>query len=105
MQGTEGALYGTTYYGGDLNLGTVFKLFASTPAVALTRIQASEAGALLSLSGGAAGQTFEIQATANLDKSLWQAIGTNQFGIDGRFQFLDTGASNYPTRFYRSATP
>jgi len=30
---------------------------------------------------------------------------TNSFGIDGKFQFLDTGALNYPTRFYRSATP
>jgi hypothetical protein len=53
----------------------------------------------------AAGQTFLIQETMNLNSPLWQTIATNQFGIDGKFQFLDTSASNYPIRFYRSATP
>jgi hypothetical protein len=52
-----------------------------------------------------AGQTFEIQTTPNLTPSIWQAIGPNQFGIDRKFQFLDTAASNCPTRFFRSATP
>jgi hypothetical protein len=32
-------------------------------------------------------------------------MGTDPFGIDGKFQFLDTSASNFPTRFYRSVTP
>ena len=101
MQGSDDALYGTT----TAFTGTIFRLFSSTPVVRMTRIELNGEGARLSLSGGAAGQTFQIQATPNLEPSLWQAIGTNQFGIDGRFQFLDTNASNYPTRFYRSVTP
>ncbi len=105
VQGSDGSLYGTTYYGGDLNLGTVFRLFGSTPTIAVSHIELSGAGVRLSVSGGAASQTFRIQATPNLTRPSWQAIGTNQFGIDGKFQFLDTSASNYPTRFYRSATP
>src|SRR6266581_1322843 len=79
VQGSDGSLYGTTYYGGGLNLGTAFRLFGSTPIVAISHIELSGASVRLSVSGGAAGQTFQIQATSKLDTSLWQAIGTNQF--------------------------
>lgn len=103
VEGTDGALYGTTRNDGEFGLGTVFKLFASTPVVAITRLELSGAGARLSFSGGAADQPFRIEAKTDL--TLWQTIGTHQFGIDGKFLFLDTSASNYPIRFYRSATP
>ena len=52
---------------------------------------------------GLAGFPYTIEASTNLVN--WQAISTNQFDIDGKFEFLDPGASNYPARFYRSATP
>jgi uncharacterized repeat protein (TIGR03803 family) len=104
IKGSDGALYGTTLQGGDLNRGTVFKLFSSTPLVSVTRMEFDGTIAHLSLSGGAAGQTFQLQTSTNLASHFWQAIATNQFGIDGKSQFLDTGASNNPIRFYRSAT-
>ena len=70
----------------------------------LHRFNSPYDGARLSFSGGAADQTFRIETKTDLNAPLWQTIATNQFGIDGKFQFLDTDASNYPTRFYRSAT-
>ena len=42
-------------------------------------------------------------AATNLNSTFWQIIGTNTADIDGKVQFLDTGASNYPLRFYRTA--
>ena len=105
VKGDDGALYGTTEYGGDLRFGTVFKLFSSTPIVAISPLELDGAGARLSFSGGASGQTFRIETKTDLNAQLWQTIATNQFGIDGRFQFHDTSASNFRTRFYRSATP
>jgi uncharacterized repeat protein (TIGR03803 family) len=104
VQGNDGAFYGTTAYGGDLGFGTVFRLFSSTPVVAITGLELSPSGARLDFAGGAAGQRFQIQAATNLTSPLWQNVATNQFGIDGKLQFLDTAASNYPIRFYRSAT-
>jgi len=55
------------------------------------------------LAGAAAGQTCWIQAATNINAPFWQIIGTNPAGIDGKFQFLDAVASNYPVRFYRTA--
>jgi uncharacterized repeat protein (TIGR03803 family) len=98
-------LYGATWQGGEMGFGTIFKLFSSPPLIAITSIEFGAGGARLNLAGGAAGGTFHIQATVSLSATYWQTIGANKFGIDGRFQFLDNGASNYLARFYRSATP
>jgi hypothetical protein len=92
--------------GGDGTDGTVFKLFSSSPKVTITSLSRSGAGALLSLAGGAAGQTYNIQTTTNVSPTPnWQVAGSSVAGIDGRFQYLDTAATNRPMRFYRSATP
>lgn len=104
LEGSDGAFYGVTAYGGDANLGTVFRVFF-TPTIKITSVSRSEAGTLLKVEGGAAGQSYNIQATTNLgDNGSWQVIGTTNAAIDGTFQFLDT-ASGYRTRFYRSAAP
>jgi hypothetical protein len=55
---------------------------------------------------GIPGYTYYVQATTNLPPSAtWVTIGTNIAGTNGQFQFLDTQASNYPIRFYRTASP
>jgi len=102
--GSDGALYGTTGSGGDMGFGTVFKLFSLPPRIVFAGIQLGEAGVLLSLAG-APGQTCRIQAATNVNAPLWQSIGTNTAGLDGKFEFVDAGASNNPTRFYRTAVP
>ena len=35
---------------------------------------------------------------------LWQSLSTNLAGSDGNWQFTDTNAAGYQTRFYRSLT-
>jgi uncharacterized repeat protein (TIGR03803 family) len=106
LMASDGALYGVTPLGGDASDGTVFKLFSSPPKVTITSLSRSGAGALLSLAGGAAGQTYNIQTTTNVSfAASWQMVGSSVAGIDGSFQFLDTAATNRPMRFYRSATP
>ncbi len=99
-KGHAGALYGTTVGAGDMNLGTVFRLFSSV-AISQTGLGGNTT---LSLAGDP-GQTYRIQATTNLDAPFWEELVSDTVGTNGLSQFLDTSASNYPARFYRTATP
>jgi hypothetical protein len=55
---------------------------------------------------GGAGQTYLLQATTNLTPPIvWQTLSTHVAGPGGIWQFNDTNASAYPTRFHRSSTP
>jgi uncharacterized repeat protein (TIGR03803 family) len=106
IRGSDGALYGTTVFGGDMNLGAVFKLSSSPAKSVVSSINIGGPGIQWCFTGGAAGQTYNIEAVTNVTLTNgWQAIGSAAASIDGRFQFHDTDASNYPTRFYRSAAP
>ena len=50
--------------------------------------------------------TNRVLATAILAPSaVWQPISTNVAPANGFWQFTDTDAKLYPTRYYRSATP
>jgi uncharacterized repeat protein (TIGR03803 family) len=112
LQASDGALYGATSDGGirdtnnPLGYGTVFRLFSGAPQISITHLEFDGGGARLSLSGGAAGQSYNLQASTNLTVGEdWQTIGSATAALNGSFQFLDTYASNYAARFYRSATP
>jgi uncharacterized repeat protein (TIGR03803 family) len=106
LKASDGALYGTTQQGGDSGLGTVYRIFSSPVRITITGLELVTEGARLSLSGGAVGQTYQVQATVDLRKTnAWQIIGSKTADIDGRFQFLDPDAASYPTRFYRVVTP
>jgi uncharacterized repeat protein (TIGR03803 family) len=106
LGGSDGAIYGTTFLGGETNFGTVFKLFSSTPRPALSLISKSATGTLLELSGGAAGATYRIDANANLGfTNGWNILGSSAANIEGQFQFLDATSTNFLMRFYRSAIP
>ena len=101
----DGALYGTASKGGDFSSGIVFKLFSGLPQITITHVEVGTAGAMLQLSGGAAGQSCEIEARPTLDVGAqWQVLGSSTGDIDGHFEFLDPDASHYPGRFYRSAS-
>jgi hypothetical protein len=54
---------------------------------------------------GTPNQTYRVQATTNLVAAHWVDISTNQAGTDGLWNFTDSLATNYATRFYRSVTP
>jgi uncharacterized repeat protein (TIGR03803 family) len=99
--GFDGTLYGTTPQGGDSGQGTVFRLSYSPPRIVITSIELGDPGARLSLSNGAAGQTYELQASSNLPPPSWQAIGSQLADSKGMVHFLDTNATRNPARFYR----
>jgi len=110
LQASDGSFYGTTYSGGisDINsplgYGTLFRLFSGPPRINITRIQSSGANLLLDFRGGAAGHTYAIQGTTHLaTNAIWSEISTAVVAIDGSFQVIDTNASQFPARFYRSA--
>ena len=99
---SDGALYGNTLHGGEYNWGTVFKLFTSAPTIIITHIEWTASGIEIAASGGAANQTYQIQASSDLSRAAaWQTIGTSTADIDGNFTFEDHDASNYQSRFYR----
>jgi len=48
----------------------------------------------------------EVQAATNLTPPVvWQSLGTEVPGTNGRWQFTATNASQWPVRFYRTSTP
>jgi hypothetical protein len=55
---------------------------------------------------GVPGYKYQVMGTTNLAPPVnWQPISTNLAAPDGSWQFTDTGATNYPQRFYRSVYP
>ena len=52
---------------------------------------------------GIPGYTYLIQASSNL--STWDVIGTNVAATNGLIIFDDLSATNYTSRFYRTAQP
>ena len=102
----DGAIYGTTAFGGNANLGTIFKLSAPAPNLVVLSIAKSMSNAQLNLNGGIPGIVYRIQATTNLSlPNGWSVLGPMEAGLEGVLQFLDTNTSVYPARFYRSVTP
>ncbi len=104
---SDGAWYGTCYYGGDYlsnNVsGVSFRLSAVAPPVWIRSIDYLSASVLLGFANGTAAQTYRILASPDLSPGSWQEIGTSTAAIDGSFQFRDTSSGSSRARFYRSA--
>jgi uncharacterized repeat protein (TIGR03803 family) len=103
LQASDGAWYGSTYYGGDRSVGVLFRLFSGNAPVTITAITSTPTDVTLNFAGGAASQAYGIQASPSLSSAIWQTIGTNTAAIDGSFQFTELGGAGLPTRYYRSA--
>lgn len=52
--------------------------------------------------GGIPGFNYVVQASTNL--TAWVPVSTNTCETNGLFLFLDSAATNYPVRFYRSVS-
>jgi hypothetical protein len=61
-------------------------------------LQMQSNGTVLLQTGGNPGQTFNFQASTNLQ--AWQVLGSTNAGTNGTVQFLDTNAPLLPYRFY-----
>jgi Kelch motif len=76
-------------------------------AVVLTHPKALPGGAFQFVFTNTPGAIFTALATTNLSlpSNHWTAVGGATEIADGQFQFTDTGATNYPRRFYRIESP
>jgi hypothetical protein len=55
---------------------------------------------------GSPNQCYYVQAASNLSPPVaWVTIATNRADASGFLQYLDSGATNFATRFYRFAVP
>ena len=100
----NGYIYSDSDGGGFGDGSTVYKLFATPPQISFTAIQNGLSGMTLNLSGGAAGQNLNIQATTDpTTTNGWQVIGSATAAVDGTFQFTDTNAPGFSVQFYRGA--
>ena len=97
VQGADGAFYGTTMSGGDMNLGTVFRL-GNPPFEFSSFSRLPDKTFLLSISGSS-NTTCRIDASTNLLN--WVTL-TNLVNTNGVIQFKDALAPNFPRRFYRA---
>jgi len=97
-QDRDGALYGTTLYGGTNGNGTVFQLTFLQPKF-ISASLLSDKTVQLSLSG-VSNATYRIEASTNVVNWLFM---TNILNATGTAQFKDLDAPNFVQRFYRAA--
>ncbi|HSU52466.1 MAG TPA: hypothetical protein VLT36_00235, partial [Candidatus Dormibacteraeota bacterium] len=85
-------------------------LYVSFSGVArpqITSITSNPSNHFIQIIGvGTSNAIYVIQAASNLDSPiLWQPIGSNAANAALLFQFTDTNAPAFPTRFYRALFP
>jgi uncharacterized repeat protein (TIGR03803 family) len=74
LQGIDGNLYGTTAYGGNYDLGTIFRLNIVSPPVFQ---KMSKVGSLLTLTWSAtSNKVYQVQYTTNLTQTNWNNLGS-----------------------------
>jgi uncharacterized repeat protein (TIGR03803 family) len=94
-------LYGTPQEGGASGDGTVFAL--QLPVI-ISGIAANSDNSVSLVFMGTPYLTYLVQATTDLTPPIsWETISTNLAGADGSWQFTDTNATSFPSRFYRSS--
>ncbi len=76
------------------------------PSVNITGISTNGNGTVTIGFAGIPEFCYLIQAATNLSPPItWTTLSTNMAGTNGLFQYTDTNASNYSSRYYRTATP
>ena len=94
-------LYGTPQEGGALGDGSVFALQLPVTVSGISFNQDSTVSLDFE---GTPFLNYLVQATTDLiPPILWETISTNLAGADGSWQFTDTNATSFPSRFYRSS--
>ena len=92
---------------GGLGTGLVNIVVTPPPTSNITGANLNGDGSVALTFSGVPGYTYRVLGTTNLAPPVnWQPIGTNLASPDdGSWRFTDTGATNYPQRFYRSVYP
>jgi len=96
---------GLDFYGAMLNAGTTDIGCAQhfSGHAMLTAVSYSGPGFVLGFSNGGPSQTYQILISTNLIN--WTLIGLGICDGSGSFQYQDSGASNYVSRFYATYGP
>jgi uncharacterized repeat protein (TIGR03803 family) len=98
MQAADGTLYGTTSEGGDLNFGTVFKLWPpETPD--MIGVTIADGAAQVSFAGVTG---YQYQVLRSTDLSHWSALRTITMPSSGIYTNSDNTSPTL-TVFYRAA--
>jgi hypothetical protein len=103
----SGLVGGTVYYfavtaydgfGDESDFSDEISYLVPNPST--VQIHGAAAGQFILTLTGQAGHIYEIQATQ--DFKTWTIIDTVTMGVGGSLDFVDTNASNFPQRFYRT---
>jgi hypothetical protein len=106
--------YPITVTAGNLSSANYNFTFASgqltiTPASGLPQkiisITQRADGAMVLNCGGAANRSYLLLATTDLQSNSWSTLATNTTDSAGLMTCIDVGATNFPSRFYRTALP
>lgn len=102
--GGDGLPFRISYTGGTGNDVVITRVAA--PASTLSAITALGDGQVRVEGLGIGGVIYPIQAASNLNPVIfWTNVGNGTGDASGRFQFIDTSASNRPMRFFRAVSP
>ena len=102
--GGDGLPFQITYVGGTGN--DVVLTRVGTPASTLSSVTKLSNGQVRIEGLGIGGVIYPIQAASNLNPIIqWTQVGNGTGNANGVFQYLDTGASNRPMRFFRAVSP
>src|SRR5262249_49086935 len=97
VKGHDGGFYGTTFYGGDLAHGTVFRLLPPETPTMLGVIFMS--GAAQVSFGGVSGNRY--QAQRSIDLINWTLLATITMPSSGIYTNIDA-MSPSPSAYYRA---
>jgi hypothetical protein len=79
---------------------------SNTIPVAITGLAVLGNGTVRMNFMGTPGYIYLIEAATNLSPGFpWVILSTNNADTNGAFSFIDQNATNYPGRYYRTATP
>jgi autotransporter-associated beta strand protein len=103
---TNGAtIFRISYTGGDGNDVTLTTTLGAPPST-LTSISSLPDGSKQLTGQGVSNLTYAVEAATNLSLPIsWTNIGPAAANASGVFQFSDTNAPSFPTRFYRALSP
>lgn len=98
LLGSDGQWYGATTGGGEMNLGTVYRLSVVSPR--LTGVTRDTNGCHLTFQG-LPGFQYELQASENLTPANWETIDEFSPESDGSKTLDDGSAPQVTNQFYR----
>jgi len=87
-----------------LNINGTLSVAAYVPPV-IGQITISNTNLDISGSGGIPGWNYYVLTATNLTAPSWKIIATNQFDVDGNFNYTNALPAGSPQQFYRLQLP